>query len=487
MSMPKPYCPPVPDRPRSRERECLVCDIPPFCRNHYFTGKLLTERDFSDEQRYARDKIRLHYRRLHGWGVVCGLKVKPHPFCPELRLIVEPGLAIDRCGYEIVVPYEIEVALPRPASTTPPKPDAYANPYQSPGVPPQYPQPPPYGTGSQPAYPGPQVQGPAASSPSYQQPPYGGPQTQPPAPYQQNPYGGAPTYPPREPRVPLYVCIRYRECETEFMPAPFDECACNDKDGQQPNRICESFGIDIQTEKPTCLVHEQDEDCGEIYKTMIEPCDAPAADGCLPLAVVMDYAPGDRITPEMIDNWSCRIALPSTSMIDRVLRCLMTRLPGQTVTCVKDIGWTHGQEYHCHDFIRFFTGNSASGPGFEITFDGPVRTEGLTPRTFQAVIVRRHGPQSGGPLWVPPSLVWASPDRTRFYLQIDREYVERELEGHWFDVNLALRCNLILDEHGRAVDGDLLARWQDGTYLVAPPTGNGLPGGTLESWIRVRP
>jgi len=157
------------------------------------------------------------------------------------------------------------------------------------------------------------------------------------------------------------------------------------------------------------------------------------------------------------------------------------------VTCVKDIGWTHGQEYHCHDFLRFFSGNSTSGPGFEITFDGPVRTEGLTPRSFQAVIVRRHGPQGGGPMWVPPSLVWASPDRTRFYLQIDREYVERELEGHSFDVNLTLRCNLILDEHGRAVDGDLMARWQDGTYLVAPPTGNGLPGGTLESWIRVRP
>ena len=68
------------------------CDIPPFCRNNYFTGKLLTERDFTAEQQYTIDTLRLHHVALHGWGVVCGLKVKPHPRCPDLRLVVEPGL-----------------------------------------------------------------------------------------------------------------------------------------------------------------------------------------------------------------------------------------------------------------------------------------------------------------------------------------------------------------------------------------------------------
>src|SRR5579864_3526319 len=64
--------------PVAKEKTCLSCEIPAFCRNSYYRGKLLTERDFSDEQRYGVDKMRLHTLALHGWGVVCGLTVKPH-------------------------------------------------------------------------------------------------------------------------------------------------------------------------------------------------------------------------------------------------------------------------------------------------------------------------------------------------------------------------------------------------------------------------
>src|SRR2546423_786660 len=87
----------------SVQRGCLNCDLPAFCRNNYYPGKLLTDRDFSDEQRYLRDKMRLQYRALHGWGVVCGLEVKPHPICPDRRILIEPGFAIDDCGREIRV------------------------------------------------------------------------------------------------------------------------------------------------------------------------------------------------------------------------------------------------------------------------------------------------------------------------------------------------------------------------------------------------
>ena len=53
------------------------CEAEAPTRNHYFTGKLLVERDFTDEQHYFREKIRLHHQRLHGVGVVCGLAVGP--------------------------------------------------------------------------------------------------------------------------------------------------------------------------------------------------------------------------------------------------------------------------------------------------------------------------------------------------------------------------------------------------------------------------
>jgi hypothetical protein len=81
------------------------CEYGPFTRNHYFTGKLLVERDFRDEQRYYIDKHLLHQQRLHGEGVVCGLQVIQHdnPACRDRYVIVEPGLAIDCCGHDILV------------------------------------------------------------------------------------------------------------------------------------------------------------------------------------------------------------------------------------------------------------------------------------------------------------------------------------------------------------------------------------------------
>ena len=99
---------------------CEPCDIPVFCRNYYYHGKLLTEREFADEQRYFINKLRLHKVALHGWGVACGLHVKPHPYCPELRLVVEEGLAIDSCGRDIRVLKEGTIDLPPPSR--PPRP-----------------------------------------------------------------------------------------------------------------------------------------------------------------------------------------------------------------------------------------------------------------------------------------------------------------------------------------------------------------------------
>ncbi|MEN6325600.1 MAG: hypothetical protein ABFD18_05265 [Syntrophomonas sp.] len=72
----------------------------PFERNRYFYGKLLTVRDFEIEQTYNNDKRRLTNRLLHGSGIVSGLQVV---YVDEKTVSVEPGLAIDGSGREIVV------------------------------------------------------------------------------------------------------------------------------------------------------------------------------------------------------------------------------------------------------------------------------------------------------------------------------------------------------------------------------------------------
>ena len=94
------------NRPHNDNVErCEPCELETFARNNFFTGKLLMERDFVDEQRYFVDKLRHHSQRLHGWGVVCGLKVRQHPTpgCRDRFVCIEPGTAIDCCGHDIVV------------------------------------------------------------------------------------------------------------------------------------------------------------------------------------------------------------------------------------------------------------------------------------------------------------------------------------------------------------------------------------------------
>jgi DNA-binding beta-propeller fold protein YncE len=82
------------------------CKTRALTRNHYFTGKLLVERDFTDEQWFFREKIRLHHQRLHGTGVVCGLEIRQHDGCPDRLVSLRPGSAIDCCGHDILVAHE---------------------------------------------------------------------------------------------------------------------------------------------------------------------------------------------------------------------------------------------------------------------------------------------------------------------------------------------------------------------------------------------
>lgn len=89
----------------TKETTCIPCGLNKLSRNHYFNGKLLVERDFVDEQIYHIAKRRLLNNVLHGNGTVCGLKLRQHPSpdCQEHYIYVEPGVAIDCCGREIVV------------------------------------------------------------------------------------------------------------------------------------------------------------------------------------------------------------------------------------------------------------------------------------------------------------------------------------------------------------------------------------------------
>ncbi len=69
-------------------------------RNNYFFGKLMTVRDFESEQIYMNSKRRLGNRMLCGVGIVSGLDVI---LVDNKTFSLEPGMALDHTGREIVV------------------------------------------------------------------------------------------------------------------------------------------------------------------------------------------------------------------------------------------------------------------------------------------------------------------------------------------------------------------------------------------------
>ncbi len=81
-------------------------------RNHYFHGKLLTEKDLADEQHYFREKQRLLNLNLFGSGIVSGLQVS----ASDQAITVTPGMALDGYGREIMLTVPATLKLPKERS-----------------------------------------------------------------------------------------------------------------------------------------------------------------------------------------------------------------------------------------------------------------------------------------------------------------------------------------------------------------------------------
>ncbi|KQC04771.1 MAG: hypothetical protein APR53_02880 [Methanoculleus sp. SDB] len=83
------------------------CELHQFERNNYFFGKLMTVRDFQDEQAYFNGKRYLLNRHIHGWGIICGfqnIQIREGPSGEIIATFCDGGAALDCCGREIVVP-----------------------------------------------------------------------------------------------------------------------------------------------------------------------------------------------------------------------------------------------------------------------------------------------------------------------------------------------------------------------------------------------
>jgi hypothetical protein len=85
--------------------EQLLRELSAPRRNHYFYGKLMDVCHFEMEQTYGNHKRWLVNQHALGAGVLCGLDVKAH----DEKLWVDPGMAIDGYGREIIKPVRTSI------------------------------------------------------------------------------------------------------------------------------------------------------------------------------------------------------------------------------------------------------------------------------------------------------------------------------------------------------------------------------------------
>jgi hypothetical protein len=107
-------------------------------RVNYFPRQLLTVEDMVTERDYFLQKQRRHNRFLHGWGVVCGLKVTAAPTDKALwQVKIGSGYALGPYGDEIYVADPVLLDLSKcgaGATTNPCEPDILSAPRASVGT-----------------------------------------------------------------------------------------------------------------------------------------------------------------------------------------------------------------------------------------------------------------------------------------------------------------------------------------------------------------
>ena len=84
-------------------------------RQHYFSGKVLSAGDLTQEQNYFLEKHRRHLRSLHGFGIVHGLQVGVDE--TGATIAIEPGLALDAYGRELSLTEHLTITVPAGTSS----------------------------------------------------------------------------------------------------------------------------------------------------------------------------------------------------------------------------------------------------------------------------------------------------------------------------------------------------------------------------------
>jgi hypothetical protein len=253
----------------------LVCDHSYAERPRYYARQLITDEIMRLEQRYFIDRMRRHNRLMHGWGVVCGAQVCPNPVSKTgasgnrpWEVVVHPGYILGPYGDEIIIDCERTIDL------------------RTSGV---------SGVTGEPCV---DVVDPWCSE----------------------------IIAPRDPSAPLFIAVRYKECQTRPVRVQPVGCGCDDAQCEN-SRLRDGYEIailpycpephvanPIELKLPNPLQDLRVRLEGPL--TVCPPCPAEPWVGLARVAV-----DEDGVITE-IDNCECRRMVVSTANLS--LRCVLS-------------------------------------------------------------------------------------------------------------------------------------------------------------------
>jgi len=412
--------------------ECGLCKIPQFERNNYFHGKMLSVRDLEAEQRYFNEKRWLINRMVLGWGIVCGLEVRYENGC----LFVSPGLALDCCGHELLV---CERQALSPATIA-------------------------------------EQLGVGGPKPLYDSK----------TPEQSKAEEGTESYP--QEAIPWALCLEYHECKFEQVTptSTCDSCDDDDEPGRQYNRIRDHYKLTIRLRDDACPKDHEPFCCPydglghdkSIHQVLVEQsreCRKCKECECVLLATGTLVRDGEKFRVQLDkDHWKYRRVVYTNPALANLIRCFHVDLAHIT-----HFNWETGKNYKVTEFLDLLTKDH-----LKVTFDKPLDENTVkNPRSFRLsiYIVTEQG-QCPTQLLIPVDHIDYDGYVATYYF--DYRCVEQHLKAvcHSLpkaaEVELILHGNMVLDQHKRALDAELIGDL---------PTGNGVQGGEFITYFTVGP
>lgn len=440
MSTARPCC--DPDAPSAGGCACgdpAAAVLVPAERNRFFTGKYMTARDFTAEQAYFLSRHRLHQRALHGAGIACGLDVVPHPdgqCAADGTVTVTPGIALDCYGREVVVRKPLSVNLAEML-------DYHSD-------------------------------------------------------------CDAKREPPTEGKHDLLLGVWYTAAGAELVPVLADEDGCAPR--KDHNRIREGSAVGW-------ITASAGKECWGRNRRPCRPCppNVPPTETDIPDSLTEVLEPlCDEKCGGFVPLARLTFQLPAKTVKDKDLELVIDKTgrrhlpgpldPGQ-LTHICGVNWSHGGRTCAGDLPPERTSTEAKwGSKWDhqwvrltVTFDRPLAKDhpagpevpGLAAlnRLFVVRYESDHGFLAPLPGACETQVTLSECRRHLHYIT----QLHRPTKGRSWVVHITLDCDFLTDEFGRAVDGDHLSgslgRPKDDPLLG--PSGDGVEGGTFESWFQL--